>query len=157
MIRITLVIFALGLVSCSAEPPATSSVESEGEIVVTGPGAFGFFPPITQQEKDEDDGGLSEGYSHLAFALEDIEECLSPKEITVQIKSTRSLHIKNESRDYEYDFPRDWAHSIGIVLVDLGREPVVVYAEAGPSSLLELGPQAAWKFFSETNCKRYEE
>jgi hypothetical protein len=35
-----------------------------------------------------------------------------------------------------------------------GREPLVVYAGAGPSSLGWRGAQEAWKYFSEPNCKR---
>lgn len=184
MLRITLAVTVLGLAGCSRQPATTPTLsaapaaqpvaasaqqdkdapsepvaeyEPEGEVTVSGPAAIGFFPPITQKEKDEDDGGLSEGYSHLAFALEDLEKCLAPRKISLQIKITRSLLVKDGSTSHMFDFPTDWAHAIGIVLADPGREPVVVYATAGPSSLLELAPQAAWKYFSEPHCKRYEE
>jgi hypothetical protein len=178
--RLTLVLGILGLTGCSHQPEGVataavapplkpvvalipqaraieSTAESEGEITISGPAAIGFFPPITQKEKDEDDGGLSEGYSHLGFALEDLEQCLAPKKLALQIKITRSIVVKDGSTIHKYDFPTDWGHAIGIVLVDTGREPIVIYATAGPSSLSELAPQAAWKYFLEPNCKRYED
>ena len=131
--------------------------EGEGEVTIVGPSAIGFFPPITQQEEDEDDGGLSEGYAHLGFALEDLEKCLAPRKIAAQIKITRSLQVKNGPNSHTYEFPSDWQHAIGVVLATPGHDPVVIYATGGPSSLIEVAPQEAWKYFAEPNCKRYGE
>ena len=119
--------------------------------------AIGFFPPITEKGRDEDNRGLSEGYSHLGFALDDVRKCLAPRRIALATKITRSLLVKDGANSHKYDFPTDWAHAVGIVIVDSGRAPVVVHATAGPSSLSVLAPQAAWKYFSEAKCKRYEE
>jgi len=93
----------------------------------------------------------------LRSTLDDVQKCLAPRKITLQLNVTRSLTVKDGANSYKHDFPSDWAHAVGIVLADSGREPVVVYATAGPSSLSVLAPQAAWKYFSEANCKRYEE
>jgi hypothetical protein len=178
---ITLLITVLTLAGCSRQPAsaappqpndsqrpvqaqstttataADSTSEPEDQVTVSGPMAIGFFPPITEKEWDEDGGGLSEGHAHLGFALEDVRECLTPRRISLQIKMTRSLSVKDGANSYRYDFPTDWAYAVGIMLADSDREPVVVYATAGPSSLSQLAPQAAWKYFSEPNCKRYEE
>jgi hypothetical protein len=150
---------ALGSLGWSAVATAqpAAPVEPEGLASVSGPTAIGFFPPITEKERDEDDGGLSEGYAHLSFALEDLEKCLGPRKLTVRLKITRSLQVQDGATSYRLEFPADWQHAIGIVLAEPGRKPEVIYATAGPSSLLELAPQAAWKYFSEPKCKRYEE
>ena len=67
--------------------------EPEDRAIVSGPMAIGFFPPITQKDRGEDDGSLSEAYSHLGFALEDVQNCLAPRRITLVIKITRSLLV----------------------------------------------------------------
>ncbi|MDR2187558.1 MAG: hypothetical protein LBE62_05820 [Azonexus sp.] len=152
------VVFATVLiVPIAANSQSTPPLEPEDAVSIIGPTAIGFFPPITAKERDEDDGGLSEGYAHLLFALEDLEKCLTPRKLAIKVKLTRSLKIQNGSASRELKFPMDWQHSVGIVLVESGREPEVVYATAGPSSLLETGPQAAWKYFSEPRCKRHDE
>jgi hypothetical protein len=89
--------------------------------------------------------------------LEDVEKCLAPRNVVVKFEATRSLVIKDGTSEQRIEFPSDWAHAIGIVLVKPGTAPVVVYATAGPSSLQETAPQAAWKLFSEAKCKRYDE
>ena len=142
--------------SAAANPDAAQLPESEGVADIAGPTAIGFFPPITQEERDHDDGGLREGYAHLEFALEDVQQCLAPRPVALKIKITRSLLVRDGVTIDRLEFPTDWAHAVGIVLVTPGKPPVVVYATAGPSSLQELAPQAAWQYFSEPKCKRYD-
>jgi hypothetical protein len=125
-------------------------------VTVSGPTIIGFFPPASRGEIDQDDG-LREGMAHVQFALEDLQSCLSPRKLVTRFELTRSLSLRDGTTTHHLDFPSDWAHSVGIVLVTPGKAPVVVYATAGPSSLSETGPQAAWKYFGEPGCKRYEE
>jgi hypothetical protein len=95
--------------------------------------------------------------AHVQFALEDLEKCLAPRKLSVRFEQTRSLTLNDGHNTRRIDFASDWPHAVGIVLVSPGLSPVVVYAMAGPSSLLETAPQAASKLFSEPKCKRYEE
>lgn len=148
--HILIATLALGMLPCLAE-------ESTVTVTVSGPTIVGFFPPVTQKEIDEDDGGLREGTAHVTFALEDIEKCLAPRKLTVSLEFTRSLLVTDGHKSTKIDFPSDWEHAVGIVLISPGKAPMTVFATAGPSSLLETGPQAAWKYFSEPSCKRYEE
>jgi hypothetical protein len=182
MLRLLVSVVVLGLLGCapkertgtSAPEPASKpaeaprqeptsvpaldpAAESEGVAKISGPTAIGFFPPTSQKEKDEDDGGLSEGYAHLAFALEDLKKCLAPRKISLELKITRSLQVQDGTTSHKYDFPSDWQQAVGIVLAKPGQKPEVIYATGGPSSLQETAPQAAWKYFLEPNCKRYEE
>ena len=124
---------------------------------VSGPTVVGFFPPVSQKEIEDDTSGAREGIAHVRFSLEDVVSCLAPRAITTRLEFTHSLTIKDGRTRRRLTFPHDWAHSVGVVLVAPGKAPVVVYATGGPSSLLELAPQAAWKYFNEPKCKRYEE
>jgi hypothetical protein len=145
----------------SPSSPAASASEAisrqqpQPNLVVTlkGPTAIGFFPPTTQAEVDADDGGIREGIAHIQFALEDVEKCLAPRKISIQFQQIRSLTIVDGSSTKQLPFSED---AFGIVLATPGKAPEVVYA-GGPSILIETAPQAAWKYFSEPNCKRYEE
>ena len=143
--------------SRAGNPAGAALPENEEIAEITGPTAIGIFPPTTQEERDNDDGGLSEGYAHLAFALQDVQECLKPRPVTLKVKITRSLLVVDGAATHQFAFPDDWGHAVAIVLSAPGRSPVVVYATAGPSSLQELAPQAAWQYFSEPNCKRFDE
>ena len=131
--------------------------DSAVRISISDPTAIGFFPPMSQNDKDYDDGSISEGVSHVRFALEDLGSCLSPRKLTLRFEYARSLILTDRGVERQLDFSPDWPHAVGIVLVSPGTVPVVVYATAGPSSLLETAPQAAWRLFSEPRCKRYEE
>jgi hypothetical protein len=133
------------------------AADSAVHVVVSVPTIVGFFPPVSQADLDHDDGGIREGIAHVQFALEDVEKCLSPRKLSIRFEQTRSLDISDRGSDHRLDFPPDWFHAVGIVLVSPGTAPVVVYATAGPSSLSETAPQAAWKLFSEPKCKRYED
>jgi hypothetical protein len=128
------------------------------EVTVTGPTVIAFFPPVPQAELDaDDDGSLSSGIAHLNFVLEDLHACLAPRQIAMRFEFTRALTLVDGSSVHRIEFPVDWAHAIGVVLAMPGETPQTVFATAGPSGLLESVPQAAWKYFGEPKCKRYEE
>lgn len=116
---------------------------------------IGIFPPTTKEEWDQDDGGLSEGYAHLQYGLEDVSKCLAPRTVSQRIKMTSSLNILNGEHSKSLTFGPDWSHQVAIVLVAPGKDPEVIYAANGPSGLLEDGPQAAWQYFGEEHCKTY--
>lgn len=133
----------------AADAPATMSIN--------GPTAIGIFPPTSQQDLANDDGGLNEGIAHVQFALEDVRNCMKPRFVASRFEFARSIVIEGGEKRRQIDFPSDWQHAIAIVLVTPGKEPTVVYATNGPSGLIEMAPQAAWKYFNEPNCKRWDE
>jgi hypothetical protein len=141
------------LIATLATLPSVAA-EAVTTVVVTGPTAIGFFPPVSKEEIDSDDGGIREGTSHVAFALEDLQKCLAPLKLATSLEFTRAITIKVGATVHRMKFASDSAHAVGIVLAVPGKAPEVVYATAGPSSLLYLAPQVAWKYFSEPNCKR---
>jgi hypothetical protein len=139
----------LSLFTCAATDPTAS-------VTISGPTAIGIFPPVSQAELDNDkDGGLSSGIAHVSFALEDLAKCMAPRKLAVTFKHARAIALRDGQRTHELRFASDWQHAVAIVLVDPGKEPVVAYATAGPSSLQMIAPQEAWKYFSEPKCRRW--
>lgn len=127
-----------------------------GDIVrvrVEGATAIGVFPPATPQERADDDGGVREGTSHVAFALEDLVKCLAPAQLATRFERTRRLVVENGSASRTVRFNAGNGRSVGIVLVAPGKPPQVVYATAGPSSLQWLALDAAATYFNAPNCK----
>lgn len=123
-------------------------------VTISGATAIGVFPPFTQSELDRDDGSISEGTSHVAFALEDLAKCLEPMKLTTSLQLTRTLVLDDGPRVHTLHFADENGKSVGIVLVAPGRKPLIVYATAGPSSLQWLALDAAARYFSAPKCRR---
>ena len=147
----TILLTALQSVSASGAEPSRLILNIDGPTVI------GVFPPVSQAEIDHDDGGLREGMAHVQFAIEDLVKCLTPRKVRSQFANTRSIEIRDGRDTRTISFSRKWEGAVGIVLVAPGRAPITVLATGGPSSLIETAPQAAWRYFSEPACKRYEE
>jgi hypothetical protein len=139
----------LVLLGCATTTPLVVSIDR--------PTIAGYFPPTTQEELDNDPGGLNEALAHIGFALADISKCLKPRDVTTRFEFTMALSIQDGPRIHRFRFRQDQVHEFGIVIVAPGKTPIIVNTGAGPSSLIELGPQAAWKYFSEPKCKKFEE
>jgi hypothetical protein len=139
----------LVLLGCATTTPLVVSIDR--------PTIVGYFPPTTQEELDNDSGGLNEALAHIEFALEDIAKCLEPRNVTTRFELTKALTIKDESKIHRFKFRQDLVHDFGIIIATPGKAPIIVNTGAGPSSLIALGPQAAWKYFSEPKCKNFEE
>jgi hypothetical protein len=122
-------------------------------IAVTGPLVIGFFPPTTQTEMDDADSGFSEAIAHVCFALEDINKCLAALRPTIRLELTRSITLQGAKKSFTIPLATDWQHSIGVILASPDKKPQIVYAEAGPSTLLYLGPDAAAEYFRVPACR----
>jgi hypothetical protein len=133
---------------------ANDSTESQAVVIsVTGPTVIGFFPPTTQAQMDDVDSGFSEGIADVRFALEDINKCLALIRPTIRLELTRSITLKSGKGSFTIPLGTDWQHSIGVILASRDKKPQIVYAEAGPSTLLYLGPDAAAEYFRIPGCK----
>lgn len=149
MNRRTVLFVLFGSLTC-AEAGAQLSVTIEGPTVI------GFFPPVTQADLGNDNGGLSEAIAHLNFALQNIATCLGREKAAVSFEYTDSITLSNGDVTYHYDFTSEPGQAVGILLALPGKEPALVFATAGPSSLSVLGPQEVWIYFSEPSCQVYE-
>jgi hypothetical protein len=148
----------VAVVMCPATPQMQSleprAAAGPVTLEVKTPLVIGFFPPFTEAEKQNDDGGISEGLSHLSFALDDVAACYPSKTVLYRLEETRSITLRDEGRVRRIPISRQWERSVGIVFVAPGRAPRVVFASAGPSSLQYLGPQAAFEYFGAIGCKQ---
>lgn len=139
----------LMLIGCKPNPPVVISIDR--------PTVIGFFPPTTQEELDDDTGGLNEALAHIGFALDDISKCMEPREVTTRFELTESLTIQDGKAAHRFRFPQNQVEDFGIIIVAPGRTPIVVNTGADPSSLVPLAQAAARKYFSEPKCKSLEE
>jgi hypothetical protein len=125
---------------------------SRPTIQVTGPVVVGFFPPVTDSEI-ENEPGTREGIAHLQFALSDVARCLQGLPVTVRLELTRVLVFESGGKRTVARIPGDWPQAVGAYLVRPGAAPEVVYAQAGPSSLGILLPNAAAEYFGVPACR----
>jgi len=141
-VRSRLAVFAVALLvaACSARHGPVVAVDPRQDQIV------GFFPPIP----DESDGAR-EGRAHLAFALEDVAQCLGERKILIRSETATTLLIRHRG---VVPLPDEWPHSVGAYLFRSGSEPRVVHASAGPGSLLVLLPNAVAAYFDAPACRR---
>ena len=156
--HLRLIVGTLALIGAISVTPGKppNSTKSEVVVEVGGPVVIGFFPPFTKAEEEADDGGISEGVAHLRFALEDIAKCLGDRPATYRLEVTRSITLREGKSVRRINIPKDWDHSVGIILAAPGREPETVFATAGPSSLIDAGPSAAGRYFGAPECRGSE-
>jgi hypothetical protein len=114
----------------------------------------GFFPPVTQDQIDGQEG-VSEGLAHLEFALADTLKCLKEAGVLAEaeVVLARSIVVLQDGHRERFTLPTSWPAAVGAYLLKPGKAPLVVYAEAGPSSLTMLVPDAAAGFFAAATCK----
>ena len=137
------------LLLTASRPVAGEPEPGVVEVAVAGPMAIGFYPPVSDAEIEEDPG-TREGLAHLEFALSDVAKCLKSQGVSVRAELARILVLRVGDTVHRIDLPHE---SVGAYLVVPGREPRVVYATAGPSSLQVLLPNAAAEYFHAPNCK----
>ena len=112
-----------------------------------------FFPPFTDEEKRNDDGGITEGLAHLRFALENIAKCWKNGDAELRLEVTRSVTLRNRGDVHHVRISTQWGRSVGAILVAPGRPARVVFASDGPSSLQWLGPEAVSDYFGAVACR----
>jgi hypothetical protein len=151
------VLVTLMLASACAMSRAAQNERSgqQGPVTVDvkGPVVIGFFPPFTEAEESAHNSGITEGLAHAGFALADIAKCYGNKAATYRFDITRSVTLRDGSQIRRIDIPRDSEHSVGIIFAMPGRPARTVFAAAGPSSLVVLGPAAAAEYFGAEDCR----
>ena len=61
--------------------------------------------------------------------------------------------IKTRGGSRVLKLPIGWYQEASLVLIKAGQEPKIVPSKASPSSLLLLGPEAAYEYFQAIGCK----
>jgi len=136
--------------------PLAQTRTEQGAVTVDvkGPLILGFFPPFTKAEEQLDDGGINEGLAHLRFALEDIAKCYDNKAATYRLEVTKFVTLRQGRTIRRIALSRDWEHAVGIIFATPRRQHRIVFAEAGPSSLIVIGPSTAAEYFGAQTCRR---
>jgi hypothetical protein len=111
-------------------------------IRVQGPMVVGFFPVHSYE-------GLEE---HFVFAIEDTAQCLTHKNIPVQVVYADTLIIENGAVRDKLILNQDSPEGMGCYFVAPEREPNVVNAIMGGSSLRYGCMGAAAAYFDEPAC-----
>jgi hypothetical protein len=152
--EIALLVLAAGALACASAGKTTASgvVETARDarvILVRSPLAIGFFPIVTDENRGEDVDSAAE---HFTYAVGDMARCLQPKGIPVQIIEAKSMVIENGAARSALNLAPVSNESIGCYLVAPNREPMIVRAIAGASSLMALCPSAASVYFNVPEC-----
>lgn len=117
-------------------------------VAVAGSTLIAYMPPELREPKDN---GEEEAVSHLRFAVEDTVKCLRPKRIRVVVVYADRLILKNRGAA-ETISVNTFGQAIGAVLATPGKRAKVVAAEHGPSTLLQLLPAAAGRYWHAEGC-----
>ena len=137
--------------ACNAGQPDAPN----GEVDVTGPIVVGYFAPMTPEEMDDPNSGTGEGVAHVIFAVEDTLKCLKSSGIEArgQLEMATVLTVKEGRAVTRLVLPTTWPEAAGAYLFLPGKPPRQVPAQAGPSSLIVLVPEAAADYFSAKSCR----
>ena len=144
-----------GVLTTNTWAQADARRDGEAQIEVNGPLIVGFFPPVTKAEMEDPDSGAAEALAHIGFAVHDTQKCLKASGIEAKgrVVQAKVLIISDSGKTTRIKLPTSWPKAAGIYLFNSGKKPVPVYAEAGPSSLIVLAPEAAAKLYAAKTCK----
>lgn len=131
--------------------PQIGLTDDADVIQVTRPMLIGFFPEVSEAQLNEIQGAAS-ALDHWSYALQKTEQCLGGTDVKVSHVRASLLKIENGNALDQLDLSEPSNNTIGCYLAAPGRAPVVVYASAGPSSLLVLCPAAASGYFEVPSC-----
>ena len=145
MIRTFLISAAILFVSNSN---ADNSFDGGSNLVI------GYLPPMTQQELDDVNSGAASAVDHDERAVFETVECLQESGITALPKTFMGRVVAIQFRNFkkEIKLPVGWPQESGLVFIKPGAEPLVIPSQAGPSSLLFLGPDGASQYFADRDC-----
>jgi hypothetical protein len=110
---------------------------------------------MTQQELDDPMSGAASAIDHVEWATFKTVECLKESGIKAIPKETysREIVVKTAAGPTIFTLPVGWPQESGLVLIKAGHDPKVVPSQAGPSSLMLLGPEAAYEYFQANGCR----
>lgn len=118
-------------------------------VRIDGPTIVGFFPP---ELRNDESAGAREGRAHVHFALSDVAKCLGDRGANVRLEFARDFLISDGGRTSRIEIRSDFPHAVGAIVARPGAAPRIVYATAGPSSLLWLLAEATADYFEAPAC-----
>jgi len=128
-----------------------ATADDQVPIVVTEPTLIAFFPPASDA-KLAASAGLASALDHFGYAYHLTQTCLADSKVTVLLHRALRLSVQTDGRIDEHDLSRNDNESLGCYLAAPAKMPKVVFASAGPSSLIILCPAAAATYFDVPSC-----
>jgi hypothetical protein len=136
-------------IGCRTDAPSgqthTETIRVERELVV------GFFPHVADEQVAASEG-LRSALEHFGYALHDTSKCLEERGIEVRAVHADEIVFEDGDRRTSLDLREVSNDSIGCAFVAPGKEPEVVKAAAGPSSLIATCPATASIYFGIPAC-----
>lgn len=120
-------------------------------VEVRAPMVVGFFPALSGKALGSDQGTAS-ALDHFYQALADTAECLEPAGVEVRGVLADRIVFRDGRKESELPLVAGSNESVGCYLVAPGREPQIVRAKAGPSSLIILCPAVSSMYFEAPSC-----
>lgn len=147
---IELAVIASALIGCAVH--SEQSGEHSELIQVDRAQVVGFFPKI-KDDQIEAGQGTQSALEHIGYALEDMKKCLRKLGVPVRlVRADTIIFDGGGPRPVVLDLRELTNESFGCALAAPNREPRIVRASAGASSLIVLCPAAASSYFSVPEC-----
>jgi hypothetical protein len=127
-----------------AATPKTQQVEVRARSIIA-------FAPSELKDSDED--GAMEAVAHLRFAVEDTYRCLQPMKLSVSFYYADRIALRT-GKTRELLQVHKLGQAVGAIIVEPGRKPEVIYSTDGPSTLQQLLPQAAARYWATKACEQ---
>ncbi len=148
-------LMCLWLVACTSPPPGQTVAPSPGAVVevqhtLSGPTVYALLPPDARDASVE---GAAEARAHVGFALADTQRCLGSMPHRMQTVYADRLVVHDGRRNQVFA-PDPLGPGIGAVLIEPGRNGVMVQPMVGASALSHQLQQAAFDYWRAPACRR---
>lgn len=155
-----------GLTSSLARPPAPGasapakpaepSPMTKTETVRIGSRAVIVFAPpdLDPALGEQTDEPSIEAVAHIGYGLDDLDDCLRGRHLDVHLVFATTLVLVHGGKRRRIDLPTDWPRSVGAVLVAPRKEPCMLYAESGPSSLGDFLTEGVAEYYGIRSCRQ---
>ncbi|MCZ4317317.1 hypothetical protein O4H66_28295 [Comamonadaceae bacterium G21597-S1] len=150
-------VMCLWLAACVSPPPAPTStapipagVAVEVQRMPAGPTVYALLPP---EARDASVEGAAEARAHAGFALADTQRCLGSMPHRIETVFADRLVVVDGPRRQAFA-PDPMGAGIGAVLVEPGRDGVMVQPMVGASALSYQLQQAAFDYWRAPACRQ---
>jgi len=117
---------------------------------------IGYLPKFSQSELDDPNSGAGSAIDHVEWAVFETVSCLKKGNVVATPKEIygNKISIIRDGKKKTHLLPSGKNKEIGLILLKAGSEPLFLPAQAGPSSLIFIGPQEASVLFKVKECER---
>ncbi len=144
----------LWLAACASPASAPAAASAPGAAVevqrtLAGPTVYALLPP---EARDASVEGVAEARAHVRFALADTRQCLGALPHRLETVFADRLVVVDGTRRQAFA-PDPLGPGIGAVLIEPGRDGVMVQSMVGASALSHQLRQAAFDYWRAPACR----